>query len=55
MAGQVVPLAGFELGDYRLAVQSIALTTTDSRTNRSIDCIIAKLPPDRPGKPAGGY
>lgn len=41
--------------DYRLAVQSIALTTTDSRTNRSIDCIIAKLPPDRPSKPAGGY
>ena len=40
--------------DYRLAVQSIALTTTDSRTNRSIDCIIAKLPPDRPSKP-GGY
>ena len=41
--------------DYRLAVQSIALTTTDSRTNRSIDCIIAKLPPDRPSKPSGGY
>ena len=41
--------------DYRLAVQSIALTTTESRTNRSIDCIIAKLPPDRPSKQAGGY
>ena len=41
--------------DYRGAVQSIALTTTDSRTNRSIDCIIAKLPSDRPGKPSGGY
>ena len=41
--------------DYRVAVQSIALTTTDSRTNRSIDCIIAKLPPDRPSKPSGGY
>jgi hypothetical protein len=40
--------------DYRVAVQSIALTTTDSRTNRSIDCIIAKLPSDRPSKP-GGY
>jgi hypothetical protein len=37
--------------DYRAAVQSIALTATDSRTNRSIDCIIAKLPPDRPSKP----
>jgi hypothetical protein len=41
--------------DYRVAVQSIALTTTDSRTNRSIDCIIAKLPSDRPSKPSGGY
>ena len=41
--------------DYRVAVQSIALTTTDSRTNRSIDCIIAKLPPDRSSKPSGGY
>ena len=39
--------------DYRVAVQSIALTTTDSRTNRSIDCIIAKLPSDRPSKPGG--
>jgi len=37
--------------DYRVAVQSIALSTSDSRTNRSIDCIIAKLPPDRPNKP----
>ncbi len=40
--------------DYRVAVQSIALTTSDSRTNRSIDCIIAKLPTDRPSKP-GSY
>jgi hypothetical protein len=37
--------------DYRTAVQSIALSTTDSSTNRSIDCIIAKLPLDRPSKP----
>lgn len=36
--------------DYRIAVQSIALSTTDSRTNRSIECIIAKLPPDRPSR-----
>lgn len=40
--------------DYRLAVQSIALTTTDSRTNRSIDCIIAKLP-EKPTGNGGGY
>ena len=37
--------------DYRIAVQSIALSTSDSRTNRSIECIISKLPPDRPSKP----
>jgi len=33
--------------DYRVAVQSLALTTTDTRTNNSIDCIIAKLPANR--------
>lgn len=37
--------------DYRIAVQSIALSTDDPRTNRSIDCIISKLPSNRPNKP----
>jgi hypothetical protein len=30
MAGQVVPLAGFEVGDYRLAVQVIDLLSGKS-------------------------
>jgi hypothetical protein len=30
MAGQVVPLSGFELGDYRLAVQVIDLLSGKS-------------------------
>lgn len=37
--------------DYRVAVQSLVLTTSDTRTNNSIDCIIAKLPANRPSKP----
>jgi len=37
--------------DYRGAVQSLALTSTDTRTNNSIDCIIAKLPANRPSAP----
>ena len=36
---------------YRVAVQSLAMTTSDSRTNNSIDCIVAKLPSNRPNKP----
>ncbi|HUL67330.1 MAG TPA: hypothetical protein VLW55_22240 [Burkholderiaceae bacterium] len=40
--------------EFRTAVQSLVLTTEDPRTNRSIDCMIAKLPPDRPTSPPGG-
>lgn len=40
--------------DYRSAVQQLAGSTSDARTNRSIDCIIGKLPPDRPRTPPGG-
>jgi hypothetical protein len=40
--------------DFRNSVQALALTSTDARTNRSIDCMIAKLPPDRPRSPPGG-
>ena len=39
--------------DYRTAVQQLAGATTDARTNRSIDCIISKLPADRPIRPQG--
>jgi hypothetical protein len=39
---------------YRDSVQQLAGSTSDTRTNRSIDCIISKLPPDRPSKPPGG-
>ncbi len=39
---------------FRESVQSLAMTSTDARTNRSIDCMIAKLPPDRPRTPPGG-
>jgi hypothetical protein len=39
--------------DYRTGVQQLAGATTDPRTNRSIDCIISKLPADRPIRPAG--
>jgi len=39
---------------FRESVQSLAMTANDARTNRSIDCMIAKLPPDRPRTPPGG-
>jgi hypothetical protein len=41
-------------GEFRNSVQSLALSSTDARTNRSIDCMIAQLPPDRPRQPPGG-
>lgn len=40
-------------GDFRAAVQALVFTSTDPRTNRSIDCMIAKLPADRPNTPGG--
>lgn len=40
---------------FRESVQSLAMTSNDARTNRSIDCMIAKLPPDRPRNPPGGF
>jgi hypothetical protein len=40
--------------DFRESVQALALTSTDARTNRSIDCMITQLPPDRPRTPPGG-
>jgi hypothetical protein len=40
-------------GDFRVAVQALVNSSTDSRTNRSIDCMIAKLPADRPSTPGG--
>lgn len=33
---------------FRESVQSLVMTSTDARTNRSIDCMITQLPPDRP-------
>jgi hypothetical protein len=36
---------------FRDSVQSMTLGTSDARTNRSIDCMIAKLPADRPASP----
>jgi hypothetical protein len=41
-------------GEFRQSVQGLAMTSTDARTNRSIDCMIAQLPPDRPRTPPGG-
>jgi hypothetical protein len=38
---------------FRTSVQAIVMTSTDARTNQSIDCMIAKLPPDRPRSPPG--
>ena len=38
---------------YREAVQS-QFDAGDARTSRSIDCMIAQLPPDRPRSPPGG-
>lgn len=40
-------------GDFRGAVQALVNSNTDSRTNHSIDCMIAKLPADRPSTPGG--
>jgi len=37
--------------DFREAVQSLVLTSSDSRTNQSIDCMIRQLPADRPRSP----
>lgn len=39
--------------DFRNAVQGQSMSS-DARTNRSIDCMIAQLPPDRPRSPPGG-
>jgi hypothetical protein len=41
--------------DFRAAVQSQAMSNSDPRTNRSIDCMIAQLPADRPRNPPGGW
>lgn len=40
--------------DFRAAVQSQVMAAADDRTNRTIDCMIAQLPPDRPRAPPGG-
>ena len=39
--------------DFRAGVQTLVFSTDDPRTNRSIDCMIAKLPADRPRTPGG--
>ena len=39
--------------DFRAGVQALVFTSDDPRTNRSIDCMIAKLPADRPRTPGG--
>jgi hypothetical protein len=39
--------------DFRAAVQGQVLSS-DARTSRSIDCMIAQLPADRPRSPPGG-
>jgi hypothetical protein len=36
---------------FRNGVQAMTLGTADARTNRSIDCMIARLPADRPASP----
>lgn len=41
--------------EFRGSVQSLAMTASDERTNGSIDCMIAKLPPDRPRQPPGSF
>lgn len=38
---------------FREAVQTQFLAQSDPRTNRSIDCMIAQLPSDRPVNPPG--
>jgi hypothetical protein len=39
--------------DFRAAVQAQSLSS-DARTSRSVDCMIAQLPADRPHSPPGG-
>lgn len=39
--------------DFRNSVQALAMTSTDARTNQSIDCMISSLPTDRPRSPSG--
>lgn len=39
--------------DFRAAVQAQSLSS-DARTTRSIDCMVAQLPADRPRSPPGG-
>ena len=36
---------------FREAVQSLAMTSSDARTNQSIDCMIRTLPAARPASP----
>jgi len=36
---------------FRESVQAFTLGSMDARTSRSIDCMIAQLPPDRPSSP----
>jgi hypothetical protein len=38
---------------FREAVQTQFMAATDPRTNRSIDCMIAQLPAERPTNPPG--
>ena len=38
---------------FREAVNSMTLSTGDTQTNRTVDCMVARLPPDRPSSPAG--
>jgi len=39
--------------EFRSAIQAQSMSS-DDRTTRSIDCMIAQLPPDRPRSPPGG-
>jgi hypothetical protein len=39
--------------DFRSAIQAQSMSS-DARTTRSIDCMIAQLPADRPRSPPGG-
>ncbi len=38
---------------FRDSVNATTVATTDARTNRTVDCMIAELPADRPTSPAG--
>lgn len=40
--------------DFRSAVKGQASSGNDPRTDRSIDCMLAQLPSDRPSSPPGG-